>query len=122
MRVHGTNGIINLEAEEVWEQLPSTAFLSVDEILRDMPDRISNEDQIWIKEHKPDELISLHHSLGRWIRNTYGLWHPNNPLVIKDDLGDGHPDGISQRIIEKFYAKLNTSAYDDAMTILNQEK
>lgn len=48
-----------------------------------------------------DNLISLHFTLGQWIRNTFGLWNPDNPYIK-----DTHPDDLSQEIIEKLAKRL----------------
>ncbi len=71
-----------------------------------------------------NNLITLHHGFGTSIRNTYGLWHPKYPGVIENDLGDGHPDGISMKIIEALYKRFEAqhTAYDNAMSIFKQEK
>lgn len=70
-----------------------------------------------------DNLITLHHGFGMVIRNTYGLWNPNYPGIVEGDLGDGHPDGISMKILEMLYKRIEAqySAYDAAMSIV-QEK
>ena len=47
--------------------------------------------------------ISVHHSLGRWIRNNWNLW--NGESEIKESLlklGYSHPDDMSNYIIEEF--------------------
>ena len=47
--------------------------------------------------------LSVHHSLGRWIRNNWVLWENDSILkfnMIK--LGFIHPDDISNHIIEEF--------------------
>ena len=58
------------------------------------------EDKEYILEHGP---LSVHHSLGRWIRNNWGLWE--NDSILKFNmvkLGFIHPDDISNYIIEEF--------------------
>ena len=65
---------------------------------------LSKEDLQWIKKMKKDRLITLHHSLGRWIRNSFGLWGKNEPL--KKSCGEFHPDSVSFVIIEKLWEDL----------------
>lgn len=51
--------------------------------------------------------LSVHHSLGRWIRNAWGLWENNSELknnMVK--LGFIHPDDISNFIIEEYIKHL----------------
>ncbi len=47
------------------------------------------------------DLIWFHHGLGRWIRNTLGLWCEGSPIT-----GDRHPDDASQDIIERAWKRL----------------
>lgn len=63
------------------------------------------------------ELIQLHHSFGRWVRNWYGLWRENNPLTTLEyvpevvngtDVSSRHPDAVSMRLIEDLYKRLQT--------------
>lgn len=65
-----------------------------------LDNEISNEDQEYLKEHKA---IEFHHTLGRWIRNTFCLWDKDSGL--KDELiskGFTHPDDMSNYIIEEY--------------------
>lgn len=55
-----------------------------------------------------DDLIVYHHTLGRRIRNTYGLW-VNEGLCVLCQAGDDkvvHPDDASQYIIEQMWSQL----------------
>jgi len=54
------------------------------------PDAISG-----IKKMKFEELIRIHHNIGRKIRNGLGLW--------KADLNNVHPDEYSMKIIEEIW-------------------
>ena len=51
------------------------------------------------------DLISYHFSLGRIIRNEFGLWHGNTELV--KSLGFDHADDCSQHIIVSFWKHLH---------------
>jgi len=44
-----------------------------------------------------DDLISFHHSFGRYLRNTYNLWY--------EDLDGVHPDDFSFEIIQKLWKR-----------------
>ena len=48
--------------------------------------------------------LSVHHSLGRWIRNNWGLWNEeDNKLKVNlKKLGLEHPDDMSNYIIELY--------------------
>jgi len=49
------------------------------------------------------DLITLHHGLGRLIRNLLGLWTGNEVLLAA--CGEGHPDDASGVIIEAFWER-----------------
>jgi len=47
--------------------------------------------------------ISVHHSLGTWIRNNWNLWNDESEIRKNiSKLGYTHPDDISNYIIEEF--------------------
>ena len=48
--------------------------------------------------------IRLHHTLGRDIRNNFGLWRGNQDLL--NDCGKTHPDDASHEILEALHKKL----------------
>lgn len=54
-----------------------------------------------IKAMAKDDLVLLHFSLGRYIRNAFGLYVDNATL-----LNGNHADDISMGIIEKLWKKL----------------
>jgi hypothetical protein len=59
-------------------------------------------------ETKAPDLILYHHTLGRKIRNEFGLWEAKWTPELQDgvDCSGGHPDALSQSIIEEVYFKL----------------
>lgn len=91
-------------------------FMSPKEIGEELRGKLTPEDiQAILDLGDKDQLHSLHHGYGMWIRNTYNLWHEKNPHTMLDyqpELRDGadysprHPDAVSMRIIEQLYAKL----------------
>ena len=53
-----------------------------------------------IQQFKNVESWELHHGLGRYIRNTWGLWTQSQLFVwFKEQYGITHPDDISSIII-----------------------
>ena len=46
--------------------------------------------------------IAMHHTLGRWIRNNWGLWddEANDLKRIFTEIGISHPDDMSNYIIK----------------------
>lgn len=50
----------------------------------------------------PVEALTLHHTIGQYIRNTYGLWSVNpmtNAWRLNSSESDLHPDSVSQGIV-----------------------
>lgn len=75
------------------------------------------------KELKPDDLAfikasddnatKLHHSLGRYLRNTWGLWGEDSTLKQYFwNLGINHPDDMSSIILHSFHRHLNNKPLD----------
>jgi len=57
--------------------------------------------------------LLVHHSLGRWIRNNWGLWNEeDNELKANlKKLGYEHPDDMSNYIIEQYIEHLKNYEY-----------
>lgn len=81
--------------EDKPEQIPDTieaAVAMLDTI-------ISDEDKEYILKNGS---ISVHHSLGRWIRNNWGLWEEGELKECLRAKGIEHPDDMSDYIIQRF--------------------
>lgn len=52
------------------------------------------------------QLSSLHHGLGQWIRNNWGLWAGGTLAKYFNNLGLSHPDDMSGLIITTFWHHL----------------
>lgn len=68
----------------------------------------------WEKEYLLENgALSVHHSLGRWIRNNWGLWNEeDNELKVNlKKLGYEHPDDMSNYIIEQYIEYLNNDEH-----------
>lgn len=65
-------------------------------------------EQFEFKHAKESELIDWHHTLGRTIRNEYGLWeHDWVPMIVEGvDMSPSHPDAISMSIIEEVWRRV----------------
>jgi len=57
------------------------------------------------KSMSKDQLIQYHHSLGRDIRNEFGLWQYDWVPQLENgfDMSPDHPDSVSMRIIEQVW-------------------
>jgi len=96
--------IENAEPEEA--QIPTT----MDEAMKAIDRELSDEDKEWLAT-EPNSAIKSHHSVGRWIRNNWGLWADKSPMKeLLTKQGFTHPDDMSNYIIEKYveYLKKNS--------------
>jgi len=85
------------DEEESGISVPKT----VNEAIYTLEKILSDEDREYLLKNGA---ISMHDSLGRWIRNEWGLWTGSE---LKDELmnmnkGLNHPDDMSNYIIEEF--------------------
>lgn len=81
------------------QDIPETIDQAVDYLNK----KISLEDRIYLSTLKENELIRLHHSLGRFIRNNFNLWKGGKLLK---ETGKIHPDDGSMVILKKFWESL----------------
>ena len=99
LALEAPEGMYNKEESETGGEIPIPK--TVDEAVKTLDKIISKEDRDYLLENGA---ISMHDSLGRWIRNEWGLWTGSE---LKDELmnmhkGLNHPDDMSNYIIEEF--------------------
>ena len=72
---------------------------NIEEAFAELDRMLQQDDKDYIVENGP---ISVHHSLGRWIRNNWGLWddEANDLKRIFTEIGISHPDDMSDHIIK----------------------
>ena len=77
------------------------------EAIKELDKELLDEYKEYLLEHGS---LAVHHSLGRWIRNTWRLWNKEDTELKKDlrERGYEHPDDMSNYIIEKFIDYLKT--------------
>jgi hypothetical protein len=85
-------------------------YLSEQEIVEHMLLYVLSEDakRAFRKITNRVDLVTLHNSMGRWIRNRYNLWDGANPYVSIDLHHPNHPDSLSMRVIETIWNKMRT--------------
>jgi hypothetical protein len=142
-----------VKREPVYNRNPDGSFMSSSEIVEDIvtKDRLdeetvrilsfnfnpplTNEEKLQIAETYFDPNVFTRSQLGRWIRNSYGLWAEDNPHTTlkwdqKRHVRDGvdhspyHPDNYSDAIIDRLVrffhgerlAKLCEERRDDGPT------
>lgn len=83
---------------------------NINEAIKYLDKELNQEDKDYLLDNGS---LSVHHSLGRWIRNNFGLWaEEDTPLKSElKELGYKHPDDMSNFIIEKYieYVKMETN-------------
>ena len=101
---------------EIWPELiqktiepPKTITETVDRLLTVLND----EHKVAIAAMPQDELINLHFSLGMAIRNAFGFWDSQSPLLNSNQ--PTHPDDLSDQIIHELWQRLNQPCKDRAM-------
>ncbi len=82
------------------------------QVIEYLDKNLSGEEKLQIVTFKHSELIQLHHTLGAWMRNTWGLWHGSKLKKHMESLGFYHADDMSQGLINAYYHKLNDLNFD----------
>lgn len=91
---------------------------SIEAIANDVITKLDEEATLYFSQCSLKDARLEHHTLGRWIRNSYNLWE-SNPLTerwrkdessrdIRDgvDYSSDHPDQVSDEIIQLVWKKL----------------
>jgi len=99
LALEAPDGMYNKEESEKESEIPIPK--TVNEAVKTLAKILSKEDRDYLLENGA---ISMHDSLGRWIRNEWGLLTGSE---LKDELmnmnkGLNHPDDMSNYIIEEF--------------------
>lgn len=81
-------------------ELPKT----VDAAVRTLRGVVPTEEQAKITLLSEDQLLTLHFSLGQWVRNYFGLWG-NNPELLRAT-GESDADDASSVILHEFWLAL----------------
>lgn len=85
---------------------------NLEECFEALNNLLSFEDQTWFIQ--TDSPLKLHHTLGQWIRNNWGLWQEDSPLHqwFKTTYGLWHADDMSGLILESFWHHLRNEPLD----------
>lgn len=78
-------------------------FQKPEDIADELVMKLGSDEREFLIEIGEDDLIMYHHTVGRYIRNEYGLWEENNPYSNK---AGKHPDAVSQEIITMIWKKV----------------
>jgi len=74
----------------------------------------AKQSKVAFLETKESDLILYHHTLGRKIRNEFSLWEAKWTPELQDgvDCSNGHPDALSQGIIQEVWHRLQEDLDD----------
>ena len=97
LALESPEGMYNKEESEEGSEIPVPK--TVDEAVKTLAKIVSKEDRDYLLENGA---ISMHDSLGRWIRNEWGLWTDSELKNELEKKGFEHPDDMSNYIIEEF--------------------
>lgn len=76
---------------------------TVEEAIEFLDKELNKEDKEFLIKHGA---ASVHHSLGRWIRNNWGLWKSSELKGLLMEKGYSEPDEMSNHIIEEYIKHL----------------
>jgi len=76
---------------------------TVEEAIEFLDKELNKEDKEFLIERGA---ASVHHSLGRWIRNNWGLWKSSELKGLLMEKGYSEPDEMSNYIIEEYIKHL----------------
>ena len=97
LALEAPEGMYNKEVSEKEREVPIPK--TVDEAVKTLAKTVSKEDRDYLLENGA---ISMHNSMGRWIRNEWGLWTGSELKNELEKKGFEHPDDMSNHIIEEF--------------------
>lgn len=80
------------------------------EVLDEIFNATPKEDRDWFKNSPEDEATGgIHHTLGRWIRNNWGLWNKDTELYkVFKNMEIWHADDMSDIILTSYHRKINS--------------
>lgn len=105
------NGLKTLEKLSLWPQKRKTPE-TLEQCHEWLEKILSPEEVSQIKSSSLVDLCKYHHSIGRWIRNTWMLWKGGALKSHMESLGFTHPDDMSSVILDSFWSKLNGQFFD----------
>jgi hypothetical protein len=92
------------------DQPPPLIPATVEKAIADLTTRMALKDKIGLAKMDEEELSLLHPTLGRYIREKYGLWTVNKALIQScssfSDKENIHPDDASAIIIRELWKAL----------------
>jgi len=81
---------------------------NLDECFIELLQELTDEDITEIKAGSEKDLSIWHHSLGRWMRNHWGLWKDSDLAKWFNSIGIHHADDMSGIILASFWRHLHS--------------
>ncbi len=106
------NDLQNEEVEKEGDELKATTIEgAVDELYSKWKDNVDFIEDINQNIDADSWASSIHHSMGRAIRNGYKLWSENTPVrdEFRNSLSMSHPDDMSHYILKKIFEKAKST-------------
>lgn len=97
LAIAATKSMYNIFEEET--KIPKT----LEEAIKALDYELAEEDKKFLLDNGA---LSVHHSLGQWIRNAWGLWENSELKKFLSEQGFSHPDDMSNFIIEEYITHL----------------
>lgn len=79
---------------------------NLEECFKELHKKSCDKDLEEIKSRPEEDMIEFHHTLGRWMRNEWGLWSGGHLQDYFKKIGLWHPDDMSGVILTSFYRHL----------------
>ncbi len=80
---------------------------NLEECMTALNEMLSKEDIAEFLKMSKDDVGRLHHGLGQWIRNNWGLWEEKELFHHMKSLGFIHQDDMSHSIMTEFWNRLH---------------
>lgn len=80
---------------------------TIEQCMNALSEKLSSEEQHTIRAMPINQIGAMHHGLGQWIRNNWGLWSGGELLEHLKSLGFMHPDDMSSAILVEYWNWLN---------------
>ena len=88
---------------ELYEMLNDKIPTNLEEFIKELDNQLSEDNKQFLINNGA---LVVHHKLGRYIRNNWGLWKESELKQNIQKLGYEHPDDMSNYIIEKYIEHL----------------
>lgn len=88
---------------ELYEMLNDKIPTNLEECIKKLDTQLSEDDKQFLIDN---DALAVHHTLGRYIRNNWGLWKDSELKQNIQKLGYEHPDDMSNFIIKEYIKHL----------------